>query len=509
VRGAVAAGHPLTARAGAQVLEAGGNAVDACIAAAFASWVAESPLTSPGAGGFMLIHRARDRSTRVLDFFAAVPGLGRPGGAGDAMDEIEVAFTGSATKQLFRIGAGSCAVPGAALGLEAAHRGYGTMPLTELAAPAARLARDGFELTREQGYLHAVLDVILRHTEEARAIYGGDGPLGAGATLRLPELADTIELLAARGARELYDGSLGAAVAAHVPGITRDDLRAYRVIRRRPVVARYRGHELLSNPPPSSGGILIGYGLALLDRLGSVEPDALVEVMREQTRTRVDAEFVRRLHRGGLAARVLADAAVERGAAHAAAGLAGTADRPAAAGTTHISVVDGAGNAAALSASTGSGSGVVVPGTGIHMNNMLGEADLAAGPRAAGARLTSMMAPTLATDRDRARLVVGSAGSVRLRGAIMQIVVNVLGRELGVRQAIERPRLHVDEPHVHLEGGFDPDEAAALEARGDDVVRWRRRNLYFGGAAAVELLPGGALAAAGDSRRGGAGIVVE
>src|SRR5690349_12095911 len=138
VRGAVAAGHPLTAQAGAEVLEAGGNAVDACIAAAFASWVTESPLTSPGAGGFFLIRGAREQP----------------------MDEIEVAFTGSSTKQVFRIGAGSCAVPGMTLGLEAAHRTHGTMPLPELAAPAVRLARRGFELTREQAYLHAVLDVI-------------------------------------------------------------------------------------------------------------------------------------------------------------------------------------------------------------------------------------------------------------------------------------------------------------------------------------------------------------
>ncbi len=489
------------------MLEAGGNAVDACIAAAYASWVAESPLTSPGAGGFMLIHRSSDRSTRVLDFFAAVPGRGRTRAAATAMDEIEVEFTGSTTKQLFRIGAGSCAVPGAALGLEAAHR-YATMPLPELAAPAVALARRGFELTREQGYLHAVLDVILRHTEEARRVYGGDGPLGAGDTLRLPELADTIEQLAAHGAREPYDGPLGHAIVAHVPGITLDDLRSYRVIRRRPVATRYAGHEVLSNPPPSSGGILIGYGLALLERVGSDDVAAIVGAMREQTRTRSDAEFLRRLYRGGLGARQLDEATVACGARRVEAGLAGLEERPAAAGTTHISVVDAAGNAASLSASTGSGSGVVVPGTGIHMNNMLGEADLAAGPRTAGSRLTSMMAPTLALGPSGPRLVAGSAGSVRLRGAIMQIVVNVLGRELGVREAIDRPRVHVDEPHVHLEGGFDPDEADALEARGDDVVRGRRRNLYFGGAAAVELLPDGTLAAAGDPRRGGAGIVV-
>jgi gamma-glutamyltranspeptidase/glutathione hydrolase len=496
VRGAVAAGHPLTARAGAEVLEAGGNAVDACIAAAFASWVAESPLTSPGAGGFLLVHRARDRSTRVYDFFAAVPGLGS-GARTQAMDEIEVAFTGSSTKQLFRIGAGSCAVPGMALGLETAHRAHASLPLSELAARAVRLGREGFELSREQAYLHAVLDVILRHTPEAAAIYGGDRPLTAGETLRLPELADTIELLARRGARTLHGGELGRAVVAHVPGVTLADLRDYRVVRRRPVRARFHGHEVLSNPPPSSGGVLIAYGLALLERGGSLDPAALVDAMRAQAGIRADPEFRRRLRAGGLAEWLLDEPVATRAPEPAAPG-----------GTTHISVVDAAGNAASLSASTGSGSGVVVPGTGIHMNNMLGEADLAAGSRRPGARLTSMMAPTLAIGPAGPRLVAGSAGSVRLRGAIMQIVVNVLGRGQGVGEAIDAPRLHVDEPHVHLEGGFDDEAAAALEARGDDVIRWRRRNLYFGGAAAVELLPDGSLAAAGDPRRGGAGIVV-
>jgi gamma-glutamyltranspeptidase / glutathione hydrolase len=120
-----------------------------------------------------------------------------------------------------------------------------------------------------------------------------------------------------------------------------------------------------------------------------------------------------------------------------------------------------------------------------------------------------MMAPTVVVDGRGPRLVVGSAGSVRLRGAIMQVIANVVGHGLGVAEAIDEPRLHVDEPHVHCEGGFDALELDRLEQLGYDIVRWRRRNLYFGGANAVEVLPDGALAAAGDARRGGAGLVVE
>jgi gamma-glutamyltranspeptidase / glutathione hydrolase len=173
-------------------------------------------------------------------------------------------------------------------------------------------------------------------------------------------------------------------------------------------------------------------------------------------------------------------------------------------------VVDAADNAASLTATTGSGSGVIVPSTGIQLNNMLGEYDVNfAGPRrAAGGRLTSMMAPSVVLLDGRPRLVVGSAGSHRLRGAILQIVVNAIGHDLPVSEAIEAPRVHLEEGTVHCEGGTDPDVLDDLQAQGYEVVRWRRRNLYFGGAAAVELRPDGTLSAAGDTRRGGRGIVV-
>jgi len=521
MRGAVAAGHPLTAEAGARVLAAGGNAVDACIAAGFASWVAESPLTGPGAGGFMLVHRARDRSTRLLDFFVATPGLGLKRARGGEMHAIDVAFD-SDTTQIFRIGPAACAVPGSVAGLETAHRAYGSLPWSELAAPAVELARAGIELSKPQAHLHAILDLILRHTDEGRRVYGKDGArLAAGDLLRLPELADTLELVSRHGARALYRGDVARATVATVRDgggeLTLRDLAEYTAVWRRPVRAPFLGHEFVSNPPPSSGGVLIAYGLALLERLGpSGGPGsaqaltALVEVMREQTRVR-ERGFASRLHRGGLARRLLSEDALAGAAARIVARRPVPAEPAAARGTTHISAVDGRGNAASLSASTGSGSGVIVPGTGIHLNNMLGEYDLVTGaPAPPGRRLTSMMAPSLVLDPGGSpRLVVGSAGSARLRGAIMQIVVNVVLHEMRVRDAIAAPRVHVDEPHVHCEGGFDPAEVERLALLGYDVISWRRRNLFFGGSSAVEVEPDGTLAAAGDPRRGGAGVVVE
>ena len=478
MRGAIAAGHALTAEAGAQVLAAGGNAVDACVAAAFVSWVCESPLTGPGGGGFMLVHDAATARSRVLDFFVAVPRAAS--GSGELL-ELAVDFDGD-TRQLFRTGAAAVAVPGAALGLEAAHRQWGTLPWRELVTPAARLAREGVPLTPMQAYLHQILDGLLRHSPEGDAMYGPGRPLEAGERFAIPDLAATLERLGEEGASVLMRGELAHAIVDHVraggSSMTLEDLESYRLIRRRPISVSYRGHEFRSNPPPSSGGVLIALGLRAL---GDSEPaaSAIAAAMEVQEAAR-DAAFARALYRGGIAQRLLS-------------------------GTTHISVVDGNGDAAAVSASLGSGSGVVVPGTGIHLNNMLGEADLA-GASKPGERLTSMMAPSLVLREGRPRLVLGSAGSARLRGAILQVVANVVGKGLDVAAAVEAPRVHAEEHVVHCE---DPGVADALEQEGRSVVRWRERNLYFGGVSAVELLADGTLAAAGDPRRGGAAVVVE
>jgi len=518
MRGAIAAGHRLTAEAGAEILEEGGNAVDACLAAAFASWVAESTLTGPAAGGFLLVHRAHDRSDRLLDCFVALPGKGPGKPPEPHMESVDVDF--DAMSQVYLIGEGSCAVPGVVAGLEAAHERYGSLPWSRLFGPAVALARDGVELTPQQAYLHAILDLILRHSPDGRAIYGEDERMRAGDRVVMHDLARTLELLAAGGARELYEGELGRELVRYLGDngglITQDDLAEYRVIWRRPIRVSYTGREFVSNPPPSSGGVLVGYGLSLLDRLGAdgrpgsaeaIEP--LVEVMREQSRAR-EGRFIGDLYRGGLAGRLYSEQNMVE-ALRRIAEREGVAREPTGApGTTHISVVDEQGNAASLTASTGAGSGVIVPGTGIHMNNMLGEYDLNPPGRRLqpGTRLTSMMAPSLVLENGRPRLVVGSAGSIRLRGAILQIVVNVARHGLPVEEAIEAPRVHFQDGHVHCEGGHDQAELDRLQERGYELIRWRKRNLYFGGASAVERLEDGSLAAAGDPRRGGHGIVV-
>jgi gamma-glutamyltranspeptidase/glutathione hydrolase len=457
--GALAAGHPLTAEAGANVLRAGGNAVDACIAAAAVSWVCESPLTGPGGGGFLLVHGTGEGRTHLLDFFVTLP---RHAAGGTDVLELVVDFGDS--QQVFLTGPTSVAVPGVPLGLWEAHARWGSVPWSELLAPAARLAREGFVLDEPRAFLLRILDALLRHSPEGDALYGPGRPLGLGERFAMPELAETIDRLAADGAEVFYRGEIARQISAHVP-ITLEDLASYRVIEREPLPVSYRGGELRTNPPPAGGGHMLAVGL---EALGDAEPKplAVARAMGAQEEAR---------HEAGVG------------------------------GTTHISVVDRHGSAASLSCSLGSGSGIVVPGTGLHLNNMLGETHLASDVPA-GERLMSLMAPSLLLDGGRPRLVVGSAGSTRLHGAILQVVASVVAGGLGVEDAVDAPRIHVEDGVAHCE---DPAAADELEAAGYPVVRWRAKNLFFGGVSAVAVGEGGALAAAGDPRRGGGAVVVE
>jgi gamma-glutamyltranspeptidase/glutathione hydrolase len=458
MRGALAAGHPLTAEAGAEILRAGGNAVDACIAAAAVSWICESPLTGLGGGGFLVVHEAGEARLRLLDFFVAVP---ERAAAAEELVELVVDF--GDTQQVFYTGPASVAVPGAALGLWEAHARWGSVPWAELFGRAVQLARDGVVLNEAQAYLHRILDPLLRYSPEGDALYGPGRALGVGERFAMPELADTIERLAAEGPGFLYHGDFAARLAAHVP-VTLEDLARYEVIEREPLATRYGGGELRTNPPPASGGRLLAVGL---EALGDAEPTplAVARAMEAQADARHADEV---------------------------------------GGTTHISVVDGEGNAASLSCSLGSSSGIVVPGTGIHLNNMLGESHLTGGERP-GERMRSLMAPSILLRDGRPRLVVGSAGSTRLHGAMLQVVANVAARGLEVGEAVDAPRMHVEAGVAHCEDAAAADE---LEQAGYAVVRWRDRNLFFGGVSAVEIRDDDSLAAAGDPRRGGGAVVV-
>jgi gamma-glutamyltranspeptidase/glutathione hydrolase len=489
------------------VLRDGGNAVDAAVAAVLMSFVAESPLTGPGAGGFMLVHTTGGENA-LLDFFVAAPGEGLEGVEPAALEPIDVRFSEEAV-QVFNIGPSSCGVYGTPRGVADALDRFGTMPLSALAEWPARAAREGVEVTPMGASLLVILGPILTATPEAAAIYAPEGRLlSAGERLCMPELGDLLERLGAEGPGFLYDGDVAATVSRWVRErgglLTEDDLAAYRVIDREPVRAEYHGREILTNPPPSSGGILIAYSLDLHERLGrSGDVRTLVEVMDRTNKERTE-EFVQGLHSEGYLERFLHREALKSAASELGSRLGST---------THISVLDADGACASVTCSNGSCSSVIVPGTGVHMNNMLGEEDL--NPlgfhrHRPGRRIPSMMAPTVVLRDGRPEVALGSAGSNRIRSAILQTILRVVDDGLPAQEAVAAPRIHFEGELVETEPGIDERELAALERDGWTVQRFRQRNLYFGGVQAVARDPGtGELSGGGDPRRGGAAVVVE
>jgi gamma-glutamyltranspeptidase / glutathione hydrolase len=512
MKGVVAAGHPLTAEAGAEVLRAGGNAVDAAVACVLASFVAESPLTGPGAGGFMLLHVAGGEKDgdedHLLDFFVAAPGKGLDSLEPADLVPIDVKFTEGAV-QRFNAGPSSNGVYGTTKGLEEALARFGTMTLADLCERPARLARAGIEVLPMQAFLFTVLEPILRSTPEAEAIYAPGGRLlEAGETLRLPELADLLERLGAEGPDFLYTGDVARAASSWVLErgglLTEEDLATYRVVERAPARVDYHGREVLTNPPPSSGGILIADALGILERMESPgDVETVAEVIASTNRAR-DESFLVGLATEGYLEQFLAADALDTVAGEVRSKLGST---------THLAVMDADGSCASSTCSNGSGSGVVVPGTGLHLNNMLGEQDLnpyGYHQHRPGTRVPSMMAPTVVLRDGRPELALGSAGSNRIRSAILETILHVVNGGRHAQEAVDAPRLHVEGDVVEAEPGIDSEALDRLEQRGWKVRRFTERNLYFGGAQAVARDPRtGELSGGGDPRRGGVAMVVD
>jgi gamma-glutamyltranspeptidase/glutathione hydrolase len=506
MKGVVAAGHPRTAQAGADVLRDGGNAVDAAVASVLMSFVAESPLTGPGAGGFMLLHTAGGEN-HLLDFFVVAPGRGLDRPEPAELMPIDVRFSEDAV-QRFNVGPSSCGAYGTTLGLADALGRFGSVPLADLTAAPARAAREGLDVVPMQAFLFEVLEPILRSTPEAGAIYApGDRLLAEGEKIRLPELGDLLERLGAEGPAFLYEGDVAGTVSDWVLErgglLTRQDLAAYEVVERRPVSVGYRGRDVLTNPPPSSGGILIADALGILARLEEPhDPFVIAEVIASTNRAR-DAEFLEGLATEGYLERFLAKEALDSVATEVRARLGNT---------THIAVMDADGACASVTCSNGSCSGVIVPGTGVHLNNMLGEQDL--NPlgyhrHEPGARVPSMMAPTVVLRDGRPEVALGSAGSNRIRSAILQTVLAVVDHGLPAQEAVSSSRLHVEGREVEAEPGVDPASLDRLERGGWTVRRWAERNLFFGGVQAVARNPEtGELTGGGDPRRGGVAEIV-
>jgi gamma-glutamyltranspeptidase/glutathione hydrolase len=502
-RSVVAAGHELTARAAAEILEDGGNAFDACVAGLFMTFVAEAVFASPGGGGFLMARRAGSDAVTLFDFFAETPRKRRPE---SEVDFFPIHADFGPAKQQFHIGVGSSATPGMVPGLFAMHEELCRLPMRRLVEPAVRAARAGFPLSAFQAYLLIVIAPILKATTGVAKIFAPDGRLlQAGETFSNPDLAETIEWLAEDGARLFLDGDVGEAIAAQQRDggyLTHADLADYRVARRKPILWQHDGATVALNPPPAASGALIAFGLgyvqALADAGRALDALALKETMQATNEARAS-------HGEGLAAK-LADGVLAKNMREA-------ARHPAAhRGTTHVSVIDRDGNAASASLSNGEGNGSIVGRFGFMLNNMLGEEDLSPeglGKWREGVRLSSMMAPTIILQPNGTVVALGTGGSNRIRTAILQVAVNLLDYRLSLADAVEAPRLHLErDGTLSFEPGLPDSVQSAFRALGERAHAWPERNLFFGGVHAARRFADGGVEGAGDPRRGGVAIVV-
>ena len=489
--GVVAAGHPLSAQAGADALRAGGNAVDAALAAMLASFACEPLLTGLGAGGYMLVVEPGTRRV-LLDFFVEAPGRGADAGrrapswsrsASRSATRSRCSTSAPASVGTYGMPAGVC---------EAASTRFGRLPLAELVAPAARLARDGRGAERPAGVRDRDpgRDRHLDARSARRCSPPTAGLLRAGDVVRQPELADALERLGAEGPAPFYTGDIAAAIvdwlAARGGVVTAEDLAAYAVVDREPVRAAYRGREVLTNPPPSAGGILIAHALALLDaQPGPPELEA---------RRRGDGADPGRAH-----------ARVPRGARRPGVRAGGSWTRRSPLGsTTHIAVLDREGWACSVTCSNGSslrrGRARDRRSPEQHARRA-GPQPARLPPPPAGPPMPSMMAPTVVLRDGAPELVLGSAGfephplgdpaddHPRGRRRPARPATRCGRRGSTSRTASSTPSR-----------GSTPGRSSA---QGRAVARFRELNLFFGGVQAAARDAQGRFSGGGDPRRGG------
>jgi len=501
-RTTVAAPTELAARAGAAVADEGGNAVDAAIAATVVAMCTELGIVAPAASGFITVWPP-EGSPIVVDAYAEMPGRGLPSERlGQGTHEVHMDYGGGTTTV---IGWGSVATPGAFAGFDAAWRRYGAVPWPVLFGPTIDALRNGFPVSRASaeylGYAHKV--IFGWHPESAALMHREDGhPIGVGDIVRIPALADTLERIAAGGADELYRGDLARQIAAAVEEgggiLTRRDLEAYRAVVREPVRLEMDGWDVVTNPTPAVGGVVLGALLLLL------RDPPFPGWTEEGVRRAVEVQrAVLDYRRRALGDHTLRD---ERSRALLAAARNGDLEwirrSPS---TVHTSAVDTDGLAVAITVSAGYGSGAVVPATGMHMNNSLGELELnPAGARTVppGTRLVSNMAPTIARRHDGSVLAIGSPGADRITTALASVLLNYVHLGMSLSDAVEHPRLHVERfdgvPTIAYEPGLPVRAFGDLSER-----RFPDRSMYFGGVQAALWDPIAGLYGAADPRRSG------
>lgn len=509
--GVVAAGHEVTANAAREILGAGGNAFDAALAALFASCVAEPVLASLGGGGFLMA-QIKDKKPALYDFFVQTPHH-RP--TAQDLDFYPILADFGTVQQEFHIGMGSIATPGAIKGVFRIHRDLCKLPLREIIQPACEVARSGIKVNSFQHHIAELVSPIIRSTPAALRLHESSQRPGEIAQtediVTNPEMADGFEILAHEGEALFYQGEMGRLLTNtcrdHGGSLSPTDLASYAVAQRKPLELNYHQARLFTNPPPSVGGILIAFTLSLLEteKLGNYAANSIQHLQRVGHAMQLTHEL-RHSRAIGSSDDLNADLEILDNTFLSRYRDTMRNHKAFSRGTTQVSVADRLGNMASMTLSNGEGSGFVLPGCGIMLNNMLGEEDL--NPKGfhqwpPNSRIASMMAPTLVVTNEGQSIATGSGGSNRIRSAIMQVLVNLIDFNMPIEQAVEHSRMHYENDLLNIEPGPAEAVVAALRNQFPQVNLWSNKSLFYGGAHSVMCNKTGQLSGSGDSRRGG------
>ncbi len=516
--GMVASAHPLASKAGLQILEAGGNAIDAAVATAFTLAVVEPNSSGLGGGGFMMVRTKNKEKTVMIDYRETAPK--------NVTDKLYYKNDKS-FHHLTHFGPNSIGVPGAVAGLCLALEKYGTMNISQVTEIARKYANEGYEVSEKfESMITNAYELISMNEATAKIYLKDDFPPVAGAIIKNPDLAKTFKKLAKNGPEYFYSGEIAKSIVSQVNEknglLSLEDFKQYKALEKEPVKGTYRGYQIVSTAPPSGGGthliellnILENYDIKKMKHNSAEYIHILAEIMKivyaDKAANMADPDYysvpVKKITNKSYAKKLMEKISFnEASFDYQAPNWVAKESQS----TTHLSVVDNDGNIVSLTQTINHwfGSGITVEETGIILNNQLADfSGKAKCPNSikGGKRPVSSMAPTILFKDGKPFLTVGTPGGSRIIGALAQIIINIIDFEMGIDDAIEAPRIHAYNKTLHVEGRIENDVIEKLKMKGHKIKVLKDFDNYFGGAQGIlinndkKLFFGGA-----DSRRDG------